>query len=76
MGAIEERVEEQNKGLQAFGYDIFANVPSSFSPINDVAIPESYIIGTGDVLNIKVFGKENNEYEMPISREGKVIIPS
>ncbi len=66
--------EDENK-VTAFGYDVFANVPSSFAPINDVAIPESYMIGTGDTLNIKVFGKENDEYEMPVSREGKVIIP-
>ncbi len=65
---------DENK-VTAFGYDVFANVPSSFAPINDVAIPESYMIGTGDTLNIKVFGKENDEYEMPVSREGKVIIP-
>ncbi|WP_426369747.1 SLBB domain-containing protein [Pseudocolwellia sp. HL-MZ7] len=66
---------KDEKKVTAFGYDVFANAPSSFAPINDVAIPESYIIGTGDTLNIKVFGKENDEYEMPVSREGKVIIP-
>ncbi len=75
VGSIEERVEEQNKGLQAFGYDIFANVPSSFIPNNEVAIPDSYILSTGDTLKVNVFGKENNEYKMSISREGDVIIP-
>ena len=75
VGSLEKRSEENNKTLQAFGYDIFANVPSSFAPINDVAIPENYIIGTGDVLNIKIFGKENDEFETPISREGKIVLP-
>jgi polysaccharide export outer membrane protein len=75
VGPIAERVKEKNKNLQAFGYDVFANAPSSFAPINDVAIPASYVIGTGDVLNIKVFGKENDEFETSISREGKVVLP-
>jgi len=75
VGPIADRVEVSNKELQAFGYDIFANVPSSFAPISDVAIPASYIIGTGDVLNIKMFGKENDEFETPVSREGKVVLP-
>jgi len=69
-----EKDEDENE-IKAFGYDIFSNAPSSFAPINDVAIPESYIIGSGDTINLKVFGKENDEYELPVSREGKVIVP-
>ena len=75
VGPIEERVEASNKKLQAFGYDIFANVPSSFVPNNEVAVPDSYIIGAGDTLIVNVFGKENVEHETPVARDGKIIIP-
>lgn len=75
VGPIEERVEASNKKLQAFGYDIFANVPSSFVPNNEVAVPDSYIIGAGDTLIVNVFGKENEEHETPVARDGKIIIP-
>lgn len=66
---------EEEKDPQPFGYDVFANAPLTFSPTIDIAIPESYIIGPGDVLTVQIFGKENNNYELEINREGQIIIP-
>ncbi|WDE03958.1 SLBB domain-containing protein [Thalassomonas viridans] len=70
----EEEVESDEP--EPFGYDIFANAPATFAPTMDIAIPQGYVIGSGDVLNIQIFGKENNDYELPVSREGQVLIPS
>ena len=62
--------------LKPFGYDVFANAPSTFSPTLNIAIPESYILGLGDRISIQVFGKENIELELDINREGDVVFPS
>jgi len=62
--------------LTPFGYDVFANSPSTFAPSRDIAIPEGYILGIGDRISIQVFGKENMELELDINREGKVVFPS
>lgn len=62
-------------GLRLFGYDVFANGPSSFTPDLTVAIPENYVLGAGDVLSIQGFGKESFDYQLTVSREGQVIIP-
>ena len=70
-----ETEEEKDKGPQPFGYDVFANAPLTFAPTIDIAVPESYLIGPGDVLTVQVFGKENNNYELEINREGQIIIP-
>ena len=67
--------DEDEEELKPFGYDVFANAPTTFAPSNDIAIPDNYTIGTGDVLSIQMFGKENNEYELSVSREGKVVFP-
>jgi len=67
--------EEDEDELKAFGYEVFANAPMTFAPTLDVAIPESYIIGSGDTLNIQIFGKENEEYDLLVNRDGKIIIP-
>lgn len=67
--------EEKEKGPQPFGYDVFANAPLTFAPTTDVAVPDDYIIGTGDKLNIQVFGKENSDYEFTVSRQGEIVIP-
>lgn len=67
--------EEDDGKPKPFGYDVFANAPTTFAPTMDIAVPAHYIIGAGDVLNVQIFGKENSEFELEISREGKVIIP-
>lgn len=76
IGLAEEDIsEEDDDELKPFGYDVFANAPLTFAPSIDIAIPNNYTIGTGDVLSIQMFGKENNEYELTVSREGKIIFP-
>ena len=62
--------------LKPFGYDVFANAPSTFSPMLNIAIPESYILGLGDRISIQVFGKENIELELDINSEGDIVFPS
>jgi len=62
--------------IKPFGYDVFANAPSTFSPTSDIAIPENYILGLGDRISIQVFGKENMELELDVNREGDVVFPS
>ena len=62
--------------LKAFGYDVFANAPQTFAPTMDIAIPADYIIGPGDKISIQVFGKETNELELSVNREGQIVFPS
>jgi len=66
----------KNNKLTPFGYDVFANAPSTFSPLSDIAIPASYIIGTGDKISIQIFGKENITLELDVNREGDIVLPS
>ncbi len=72
----EETVSEDDDELKPFGYKIFANEPSTFTPVNDIAIPEGYIIGSGDVISVQFFGKENADYQLTVSREGQVVVPN
>jgi polysaccharide export outer membrane protein len=62
--------------LKKFGYDVFANAPQTFAPTMDIAIPSGYIVGPGDRISIQVFGKENNELELEVNREGKIVFPT
>ncbi|MBA6292574.1 SLBB domain-containing protein [Colwellia sp. MB3u-70] len=63
------------KPLTRFGIDVFSNAPSTFTPTMDIAIPNHYILGVGDQLSIQIYGKENAEYTLPITREGNILIP-
>ncbi len=67
--------EFEKEKIKPFGYSVFSNAPTTFAPTLDIAIPEHYVLGAGDILSLQVFGKENNQYELSISREGKVTIP-
>ena len=72
----EKEKEEDEKELKPFGYEVFSNAPLTFAPSIDIAIPGDYIIGAGDVIKVQVFGTENNEYELEVSRDGNIIVPS
>jgi len=72
----ENLTEEEDNEPKPFGYDVFANAPFTFSPTLDIAVPDSYVIGAGDTIKIQMFGKENNEYELPVNRQGQLVVPN
>jgi polysaccharide export outer membrane protein len=71
-----EADEQLFKPLERFGIDVFSNAPTTFAPVMDIAIPEHYILGVGDQLSIEIYGKENVEHALSITREGTVNIPN
>ena len=71
-----EADEQLFKPLERFGIDVFSNTPNTFTPTMDIAIPAHYVLGVGDQLSIQIYGKENNEYVLPITREGTIHIPN
>lgn len=71
-----EADEQLFKPLERFGIDVFSNSPNTFTPTMDIAIPAHYVLGVGDQLSIQIYGKENNEYVLPITREGTILIPN
>jgi len=68
--------EDAEFELKPFGYEVFANAPSTFTPTTDIAIPDNYIVGPGDTISLQMFGKENADYQLSISREGRIVIPN
>jgi len=75
-GSSDEPIDDLSTKPEPFGYDVFANAPATFAPNMDIAIPENHIIGSGDKIAIQLFGKENADYQLPVNREGQVIIPN
>ncbi|MCF6218684.1 MAG: SLBB domain-containing protein [Gammaproteobacteria bacterium] len=58
-----------------FGYDVFRGSPSAFAPAADIPVPSDYIIGPGDEIYIQIFGKENADYSLIVSRDGSLNFP-
>ncbi|MBC8027671.1 MAG: SLBB domain-containing protein [Steroidobacteraceae bacterium] len=62
-------------GLKPFGYDLFKDSASTFAPFNDVPVPSSYIVGPGDKLNVQLYGNQNRNLRLVVSRDGRVNFP-
>ncbi len=66
------RVEQE---LEKFGYDLFAGLPTTYTPVSDIPVPSNYVVGPGDVIQVQLYGKENNSYELTVSRSGDIQFP-
>ena len=61
--------------LKPFGYDLFESTArASVSPA-DIPVPADYVIGPGDTVVVQLYGKENAERELIVSREGEIPFP-
>lgn len=67
--------EKENKPLERFGYDMFAGEPSTFAPMSDVPVPSNYMVGPGDTVKVQLYGKENSQYDLTVTRDGVLQFP-
>lgn len=72
VDALDDKKEQQ---LKPFGYDLFAGSPTTFAPVSDVPVPAEYMVGPGDTINVQLYGKENNNYQLMVGRDGAVQFP-
>ena len=70
-----KEVKAVKQKLKQFGYDLFAGEPTTFAPATDIPVPAEYVIGPGDTLQVQLFGKENAEYNLVVTREGQLHFP-
>ncbi|MET1253588.1 SLBB domain-containing protein [Aliikangiella maris] len=62
-------------GLYRFGYDLFSGQPTTFAPATDIPVPVNYIIGPGDLIKVQLLGKESDNLELEVSRDGQINFP-
>lgn len=61
--------------LPVYGRQLFANVPTTFAPMDRVPVPADYVLGPGDQLLIRVWGKIDFESAVTIDRNGQIFMP-
>lgn len=61
--------------LPIFGESLFANVPSTFAPLDRVQVTPDYIVGSGDELVIRAWGQINVDYRAVVDRSGAIYVP-
>jgi polysaccharide export outer membrane protein len=61
--------------LPVFGRGLFQGAAGSFSPSNSIPVPADYIIGTGDDILIRAWGKIDIDVHVTVDRNGQIFIP-
>ncbi len=61
--------------LPLFGQSLFAQPPSTFSPVDWMQIPSDYVIGPGDQLQIRIWGQVQGNLRAVVDRTGRIYIP-
>ena len=65
----------ESEELTRFGLSVFNKKISTFSPFENIPIPDDYKLGSGDEISIKLVGAENSLLNLTIERNGTVFIP-
>jgi len=71
---LEEKTDTA-EGLPYFGYSLFKNTPDAFKPNAIGPVDPGYLVGPGDILRLSVWGQVEFQYELQVSKEGKIFIP-
>ena len=75
MTDAEKKAYEIKSKDWIFGYDIFSTSPTTFAPATDIPVPNDYVLGPGDQVQIEVYGDKNFRAKSFITRNGQAIFP-
>ncbi len=67
---------KQGIELEIFGMSFFENENLTFEPSLNIATPKDYQIGPGDQIIIDVWGASEQTYQLDVTPEGNIRIPS
>jgi len=61
--------------LPRFGRDLFSEPPSTFAPLDQIAVPADYVVGPGDEIVVRAWGQLDVDYRAVVDRDGRIYIP-
>lgn len=61
--------------LPLFGYNLFAGVPTTFAPVDNIPVTPDYVVGPGDEVLIRAWGQVDIDYRTVVDRNGIINIP-
>ncbi|WP_349814220.1 SLBB domain-containing protein [Rheinheimera oceanensis] len=69
------RLQPKSDEAERFGLRMFDAEISTFAPVSAMPVPDNYMLGADDQLLLQLFGKQNSEVRLTVSRDGKVFVP-
>ena len=70
----EEKEEKEEPKRKIFGHDIFNNKNLTFESCMNLATPQNYRLGPGDVVNVDIWGASQQSVSETISPDGTITI--
>ncbi|KKO46988.1 sugar transporter [Arsukibacterium ikkense] len=70
-----ERFKDKPQQVERFGLKLFDAEISTFAPVSNQPVPDSYILGADDQLLLQLFGKQNDTFTLVVARDGNVNLP-
>ena len=67
--------EAAGRALQVYGRRLFDEAPTTFAPLDHIPVPANYVIGPGDELLIRAWGKIDLESRLIVDRNGQISLP-
>jgi polysaccharide biosynthesis/export protein len=67
--------EVAGRPLHVYGRRLFDEVPTTFAPIDKIAVPANYVLGPGDELLIRAWGKIDLDARVTVDRNGQIDLP-
>jgi len=73
---VEVKKSQKEESNAIFGSELFNNPNISFAPNLNMPTPKNYVLSTGDLLVIDIYGFSEANYKLRISSEGYIRIPN
>jgi protein involved in polysaccharide export with SLBB domain len=61
--------------LPVYGRQLFDEVPTTFAPVEHIPVPADYVLGPGDELLIRAWGKIDLDSRVIVDRNGQIYLP-
>jgi protein involved in polysaccharide export with SLBB domain len=61
--------------LPVYGRQLFDEVPTTFAPLQNVPVPADYVLGPGDQMLIRAWGKIDLDSRVTVDRNGQINLP-
>jgi protein involved in polysaccharide export with SLBB domain len=58
-----------------YGRQLFDEVPTTFAPVEHIPVPADYVLGPGDELLIRAWGKIDLDSRVTVDRNGQIYLP-
>ena len=68
-------IDKKKPTRKIFGHDVFNNKNLTFQSSMNLATPQSYVLGPGDMVNIDIWGVAQESFSTTISPDGTIVVP-